>query len=153
MGGDENSFNRMLKRKQTATLVAVVAAGIGGYYASQGSKPDGMAAALRASSQQAVFSGKTAVVLGATSGIGQGCAIRLAEAGFSVVAVGRDPERGAQVVKAMAERSSAAGAAETAAHTFLPCDAFSLKNIKETSSKIASSHPKLYVNMIPYSVL
>ena len=58
-----------------------------------------MAAALRARNLAKRFPGRTAVVLGATSGIGEGCAIRLAEAGYSVVAVGRDAKRGASVVE------------------------------------------------------
>ena len=42
---------------------------------------------------------RTAVVVGAAGGIGQACAHRLAEAGFSVVAVGRDrPGRADRVV-------------------------------------------------------
>ncbi len=42
-----------------------------------------MASLLRAK-HTAKFDGRTAVVVGATSGIGEGCALRLAEAGFKV---------------------------------------------------------------------
>lgn len=38
-------------------------------------------------------SGQVAIVTGASSGIGRGCALKLVAAGMSVVGVGRDPER------------------------------------------------------------
>lgn len=47
------------------------------------------------------------MVVGATSGIGEGCALRLAEAGFSVVALGRSTTRGQQVVEQMKEQGGA----------------------------------------------
>ena len=44
----------------------------------------------RAAYQRSLTTHRTAVVVGATSGIGQACAHRLAEQGFLVIAVGRD---------------------------------------------------------------
>jgi NAD(P)-dependent dehydrogenase (short-subunit alcohol dehydrogenase family) len=60
------------------------------------------------------LSGLTALVTGATSGIGRAAAIALAASGAHVAISGRDPERGAQVV---AEITAAGGKAE-----FLPAD-------------------------------
>ena len=72
--------------------------------------------------------GRTAVVTGATSGIGQGCALRLADAGFSVVAIGRSAARGAAVVEDMKTRGGGQGK-----HEFISCDAFSLRDIAKTA--------------------
>jgi NADPH:quinone reductase-like Zn-dependent oxidoreductase len=53
-----------------------------------------------------VGSGKRALIIGATSGIGRGLAIRLAKADFAVSVVGRSKERGLAVVE---ELKSAGG--------------------------------------------
>jgi NAD(P)-dependent dehydrogenase (short-subunit alcohol dehydrogenase family) len=54
------------------------------------------------------FSGKTAIVTGATSGIGRATAIRLARDGAAVVAVGRDESALADVCDAIAAEGGAA---------------------------------------------
>jgi NAD(P)-dependent dehydrogenase (short-subunit alcohol dehydrogenase family) len=50
-----------------------------------------------------VLSGKVAIVTGATSGIGKGCAIAMAKAGCKIVATGRNEERGANTVRLVQE--------------------------------------------------
>jgi NAD(P)-dependent dehydrogenase (short-subunit alcohol dehydrogenase family) len=52
-----------------------------------------------ATTTAAELGGQTALVTGATSGIGKAAAVTLGEHGASVVVHGRDPIRGAQVVK------------------------------------------------------
>lgn len=46
-----------------------------------------------------VLSGKVAIVTGATSGIGKGCAVEMAKAGAKIVVTGRNEERGANTVR------------------------------------------------------
>ena len=74
--------------------------------------------------------GKTAVVVGAAGGIGAACAGRLAEAGFGVVAVGRDKPGRAEAV--VAELNARGGGP----HEFRGCDAFSLKDVKDCADGI-----------------
>ena len=103
--------------------------------------------------QRAVSTQRTAVVVGATSGIGEACAHRLAEQGFTVVAVGRDrPGRAEQVVQALTEKSnnsnnnnniSKNGQEESPNHEFYACDAFSLQAVYETGQQIQRKHPKI----------
>lgn len=45
--------------------------------------------------------GRTAVITGASSGVGRSAAIELARLGWSVIGLGRDPERSAEAVKAI----------------------------------------------------
>lgn len=54
------------------------------------------------------LAGKTALVTGATAGIGRAVAIRLAENGAEVVVHGRDARRGAELVSAIADRGGRA---------------------------------------------
>ena len=59
-----------------------------------------MASALRAAhaASGALLKGRSAVVSGGTSGIGEGLALRLASLGASVHILGRSAERGAEVL-------------------------------------------------------
>lgn len=53
---------------------------------------------------------KTAVVAGAGSGIGRGCAIRFGELGYHVIAVGRDPEKLSRSIREIESRGGSAEA-------------------------------------------
>lgn len=75
---------------------------------------------------------RIAVVVGAAGGIGEACAHRLAESGFSVIAVGRDkPGRSEKVISDLNAKGGGP-------HEFRPCNAFSLKDVKECADGIVS---------------
>lgn len=97
----------------------------------------------RAAFGRTFSSKRTAVVVGATSGIGEACAHRLAEQGFLVVAVGRDrPGRAEAMVDALTEKSKSASASQQIpAHEFFACDAFSLADVHSTAQAILTKHP------------
>ena len=78
-------------------------------------------AAAEAASAAVSMVGKHAVVVGGTSGIGHGIALRLAQAGCSVTIVGRSASRGVAIVERMATTT------DEQKHAFLKLDAFSLK--------------------------
>jgi len=89
---------------------------------------------------------KTAVVVGSTSGIGQGISLRLAEQGWNVVAVGRHREgRAESVIQRLTEYTDAVSAGKEGdvvkpQHSFVPCDCFSLKSVQEAANTILEQH-------------
>ena len=98
----------------------------------------------------------TAVVCSPTSGIGQACAIRLAEQGYKVIAIGREKPGRAEAVKEQLTKASqtaldsilqgeGGGNVDTPKHEFYPCDAFSLSSIKQTTEAILEKHPVIDV--------
>ena len=79
---------------------------------------------------------KTAVVVGATNGIGKAIACRLAQEGFQVIAVGRDgPGRSDAVVKYLNDCTTLSSSSPVK-HEFRPCDAFDLGQVKSCASDI-----------------
>ena len=77
---------------------------------------------------------KTAVVVGATNGIGKAISCRLAHEGFNVIAVGRDkPGRSQEVIDLLTKCSNAESKLN---HEFRPCDAFQLKEVKDCADAI-----------------
>jgi NAD(P)-dependent dehydrogenase (short-subunit alcohol dehydrogenase family) len=95
--------------------------------------------------------GRQAVVVGATSGIGEACALRLAEAGYSVTAVGRDPKRGENIVNAMKSINDNNNDINNNndkmknEYDFISCDAFGLKNIEKCAQDILQKKKKIDV--------
>ena len=95
----------------------------------------------------------TAVVCSPTSGIGQACAIRLAEQGYNVIAIGRERPGRAEAVKDQLTKASKTAldgilsgkeegnVVELPMHEFYPCDAFSLSSIQNTTKAILQKHP------------
>jgi NAD(P)-dependent dehydrogenase (short-subunit alcohol dehydrogenase family) len=84
---------------------------------------------------------RTALVTGATSGIGRAAALKLAQDGFRVVVHGRDAERGAAVVK---EIESAGGSAE-----FLAADLTDVRAIRQLAA--AAGNVDVLVNNAGFS--
>jgi NAD(P)-dependent dehydrogenase (short-subunit alcohol dehydrogenase family) len=83
---------------------------------------------------------KTAVVVGATNGIGKAISCRLAHEGFNVIAVGRDkPGRAQEVMDQLIRCSNNNGELQ---HEFRACDAFELKQVKECADSIVQDFEK-----------
>jgi NAD(P)-dependent dehydrogenase (short-subunit alcohol dehydrogenase family) len=80
---------------------------------------------------------KTAVVTGATSGLGEAAALALAKEGHRVLLVGRDAGRGEEVARRARE---AGGEAE-----FLAADLFSLTDVRRLAGEIRAKAPRLDV--------
>ena len=74
----------------------------------------------------------TAVVTGATSGIGRAAALSLAASGFHVIGVGRSKEKLESLKAEMAAKSPDSG------YTGLICDFGSLKQVRELADGIKS---------------
>jgi NAD(P)-dependent dehydrogenase (short-subunit alcohol dehydrogenase family) len=77
---------------------------------------------------------KTAIVTGATSGLGQAAAIALAKAGYHVVLVGRDAARGRETLSELEKAGT--GELELA-------DLFSLKDVAALGERLAKKHPSI----------
>ena len=90
----------------------------------------------RANNAAKSLKGKTAIVTGGTSGIGQGVAVRLASAGSSVYIVGRDSVRAEAVLLTM-ERLKDPSASQT--FKFIKCDCFSLAAVADCCQSMSSS--------------
>ncbi len=82
---------------------------------------------------------KNAIVVGGTSGIGEGIAHRLAKANVSVTIIGRSKARGEEVVKTLSSLSSS----KEVNHNFVACDSFMMKNIQAVCSDIKSKQQSL----------
>jgi len=93
--------------------------------------------AIKAANKEISLSGKTAVVVGGTSGIGHGVAKRLALAGASVTIVGRS-ERGI-VEELTALSPETAGAT----HSFVPVNAYLLSGVATACTKIKAKHDRI----------
>ena len=77
-----------------------------------------------------------ALVVGGTSGIGEGIAKRLAKAHVNVTIVGRDAKRGAEIVQQL----EGLGGSQ---HQFQVCDSFSMKNIQDFCTEYRQTHASL----------
>jgi NAD(P)-dependent dehydrogenase (short-subunit alcohol dehydrogenase family) len=77
---------------------------------------------------------KTAVVTGGTSGLGEAATLALAQAGWRVLVVGRDAQRGNDVARRAGNGSE-----------FLNADLFSLSDVRRLAGEIARRAPALDV--------
>lgn len=78
---------------------------------------------------------KTAIVTGATSGLGEAAAEALGKAGWEVVLVGRDEARGA----AAAQRVNEAGGKGV----FVRADLFSVAGVKQLGAELSARYPRI----------
>ena len=80
---------------------------------------------------------RTTLVTGGTDGIGRAVALGLADAGDRVLVVGRDRDRGQQLLADLHER------APGREHAFLPADLASLADTSRLADAIATTTPRL----------
>ena len=83
--------------------------------------------------------GKTVVITGGTSGIGEVAALRLAEMGARIVVVARDPQRGEAVMARLRQANP------SVIHGLHFADLFSLAAVKRVAAEIAAAEPKIDV--------
>ncbi|KAJ1537051.1 hypothetical protein HK096_004745 [Nowakowskiella sp. JEL0078] len=86
-------------------------------------------ASISAKNKNSFFKGQHAIVVGGSSGIGAGIAVRLAKAQFDVTIIGRNESRGAEVVNEMKLQNS------DGVYSFVSLDCHLLSNIFGLSSK------------------
>ncbi len=82
---------------------------------------------------------KTALITGATSGIGRVTALDLARRGARLVLPVRDPEKGAALKKEIAEKTG------NASVEILPCRLDSLESIRECAEAFKAKHARLHL--------
>ncbi len=87
--------------------------------------------------QHSPTTGKVALVTGATSGIGRAAAISLARRGYRIIVVGRDADRGVEVIEEL-DRVGAGGEF----HSF---DLLDLDDIRRLSREVAERYRRLDV--------
>lgn len=90
---------------------------------------------VKSKNDEVNLTGKRAIVVGGTSGIGQGIAERLARSNASVTIVGRNP-RGHEILNQLNQLGGKD-------HEFLTCDSFSMKNIKKFCGELQSKYPQI----------
>src|SRR4051812_26126821 len=84
------------------------------------------------------MTGKTALVTGSTSGLGEVVARRLGKLGATVIVHGLDENRG----RAIAAEITAAGPGRA---TFQPGDLASLEEVRKLAAQIRAEHPRLHL--------
>jgi NAD(P)-dependent dehydrogenase (short-subunit alcohol dehydrogenase family) len=98
---------------------------------------------------------KRALVVGGTSGIGQGIAMALAKRDYQVIVCGRSAERGNAVVdslKALGTGPTEGGGTGSRQHSFLPIDAFDLSSVRGVAEKTVAGGNKLDVLVMTQSM-
>ena len=142
-GAGRWSLRRLMLRgvRRASSAVAVLAVAVATVRTSstlQGLVMPSFAAVQTSNAGNAAgLAGKEAVVVGGTSGIGMGVAVRLAQAGVAVTIVGRDPTRGAEVVAQM--EAASPGAHLNEAHSFVACDCFSMAAVAACTAGITAA--------------
>jgi NAD(P)-dependent dehydrogenase (short-subunit alcohol dehydrogenase family) len=101
---------------------------------------------------------KRALVVGGTSGIGQGIAMALAKREYEVIVCGRSAERGNAIVASLPSLGSSVtaeggkGGGSDRHHSFVPIDAFDLSSVKSAAEQAVAGGSKLDVLVMTQSM-
>jgi NAD(P)-dependent dehydrogenase (short-subunit alcohol dehydrogenase family) len=90
---------------------------------------------------------KRALVVGGTSGIGQGIALALAQRDYQVIVCGRSAERGTSIVTSLQPPSTPG-----VEHIFLPIDAFDLSSVKTVAEESIKDGKQVDVLVMTHSM-
>lgn len=94
---------------------------------------------IQARNQGKVLPDNSALVVGGTSGIGEGVARRLAKAKVSVTIAGRNEKRGKEIVAELQNLSSDS----SVKHSFIPIDTLLMRNIGDLCREYSKQNTKL----------
>lgn len=134
----------MLRGRSRYLIAAVaISAPIFGYLYQQSEMA--LAAVRAANAAAGKFPGRRAVVVGGTSGIGHGVALRLAQADFDVTIVGRNEAAGQEIVKQL--NSAGKGRSE-----FVKVDGLNLSNAYDFGDAYLARNPSLDVLVITQGI-
>jgi hypothetical protein len=112
--------------------------------------------AVKSSNAALSLAGKSAIVVGGTSGIGKGIALRLAESRASVTIVGRNEQEGNNIVSEMESLARASNVAsngeEEPKFDFVRCDASLIANIKVCSETLIENKRRLDILVLSQGI-
>lgn len=109
-------------------------------------------AQITAANATASLIGKRAMVVGGTSGIGKGIALRLARAGASVTIVGRNEEVGRQIVTEMSNTQLNKNDNPIPSFEFIRCNAEILSNIKSFADTLIQGSNNLDILVLSQGI-
>lgn len=94
---------------------------------------------------------RTALITGASSGIGLQLAVDLADCGFNVIAGVRDVERGREAIRSFVEESSQSGGPIEERIDVRKCDLSSLSSVEKFAKEVLTDYEKTPLDFVVYN--